>query len=218
MTAYTQRAYEPVVVFDLLDTIQTYRGAAGSAKDHYMEATAHSFGLTVDDMKKTKKSGKHLDYLDRTADLIEDGTLEPEMVEGAGDLVQRVKETYGGARAVIVTGDYEKGARLAAHPLVKAGIVDSQDVYAVQDIGDKKNPETWRKAQQKSFPNNKVVAVVEDGEDNLEAAMEGYECDGVLVKQSGGKYVNEQPISYAAQKTRKEAKEGEKREEAEEKA
>ena len=71
-----------------------------------MTATAKSYGMSVDDMKKKKVSEGHLDYLDRTADLIEDGTLEPEMVEGAGDLVRRVKESYGGARAVIVTGDY----------------------------------------------------------------------------------------------------------------
>ena len=61
--------------------------------------------------------------------------------------------------------------------------------------------------------------MVEDGEDNLEAAMEEYQIDGVLVKQNGGKYVREEKVSYAAHKAKKEAKESEKgKEEAKQEA
>ena len=54
-----------IVIFDLLDTLQTYVGAETTGKAHYLQKTADSFGLSVEDMLN-EKSAK--EYLGRTAE------------------------------------------------------------------------------------------------------------------------------------------------------
>lgn len=182
-----EKLEDEIVVFDSLDTIQGYEGAKpGENKAYYLKKVAEKHGLTVDEMLEKVPAKTYLKW---TADMIYSRELVPRILPGAEDLLLRyIKQGY---RPVIITADIKEAAERTTQPIVDKGLVRKEDVYAILDVGSKKKPETWTEAKRIYKPSSKVVAVYEDTEKNLDAALKAFNVPGYLVKEtsSGISYI-----------------------------
>lgn len=169
-----------IVVFDSLDTIQGYVGAAvGKSKAYYLQKTAEAHGMTVEEMEKNVPVDTYLAW---TADLLREGVLVPRIIDGVESLLRDYISQ--GIRPVVITADRQDSADMTSAPIVKKRLIRKQDVHGIQHIGSKKKPETWKQALDLYDPGCKVVAVYEDTQANLEAAVIGYKCPGYLAKET----------------------------------
>jgi hypothetical protein len=168
-----------IVVFDSLDTIQGYEGAEpGKNKDYYLKKTAAAMGISVEEMLKLPTE----QYLSVLANMMKTGELVTRSIPGAEDLI--LQYIGQGIRPVIITADIEAGARESSKPFVSKGLIRQSDVHAVLDIGSKADPATWVKAVERYQPGSRVVAVYEDTQKNLDAAIKAYKVDGYLAKET----------------------------------
>ena len=172
----------PIVVFDALGTVQGYTGTVPDSsgymnhKRFYQEMIAADHGLTVEEMLRDVPYETQREW---TVEEVDAGRLIPRTIDG----IERVIGSYKrrGIHPVIMTADNEEGARRSTRTLVESGLIDEEDVYAINHCGSKKDPRTWRKAQGIYIPDADIVAVYEDTPANLEAACEAYDCEGYLV-------------------------------------
>ena len=152
-----------IIVFDALDTLQGYRGAPkGTSKQFYQEYLARQAGMG---REAFLQATPYATQLEQTVRAIESGNLEPIMLEGAEQTLRYVNEQ--GLTPVIVTADIPEGARLTAKPMVDAGLIAPERVYAIDHVGKKSEIVTWRKAGELYFPDDTVIGVFEDSEDYL---------------------------------------------------
>lgn len=174
-----------IAVFDALDTVQGYRGAElGKSKQFYQDHIAGELGISREEMLQTVPYERQLEL---TGQAIQRGNLEPVILPGVEYAFGFVKGLAVPMKPVIVTADLPECAALTTQPLVDVGLLTADDVYGIAELGSKKDPETWRKAQAAYFagPGNNVAWVFEDTEGNLRAAMEAYDLNsrsGFLVK------------------------------------
>jgi len=168
-----------VAVFDSLDTIQGYVGADfGKNKDHYLSRIAEAHGMTKEEMAKTVSVDQQLQW---TYELLQEGKLVPRILSGVEDLLTVYIER--GVRPVVLTADIQGSADLVTAPLVKKGLLRKQDVHGIHPAS-KKDPNTWTEQLERYVPNANVVAIYEDTQANLDAAVKGYKCPGYLVKET----------------------------------
>jgi len=167
------------MIFDALDTIQGYKDALGSSKRFYQERIAEAAGMNVDKFlqKVPYDVQLWLTYFEQ-----QKGNLEPVMLPGADEVIDYVKSRS--IRPVVVTADIQESAEITMRPFIDAGLIDPTDVYAINHVGSKKNPETWAKARGQYFSDKEIKGVFEDTEANLQAALESYDSKGYLVKHT----------------------------------
>lgn len=177
----TAKKVQDTMVFDCLDTLQGYAGAPpGASKQFYQAHLAQVEGMSVEALLE------QIPYEEQcrmTGEEIRKGNLKPVALDGAEGIVACVRSF--GIRPVIVTADFPETAALAAKPLVDAGLIGPEDVYAIAALGSKKAPETWKNARECYFPGGEIMGVFEDTKANLTAAVEAYATDGYWV-QAGG--------------------------------
>ena len=177
----TEEYGEDIVVFDSLDTIQGYEDAPpGENKDFYLEKVAEEHGMTKEEMLENVETDTYLQW---TYELLQEGKLTPRTIPKA----KEVLEDYiaQGIRPVVITADIQGSADITVNPYVELGLIDPNDVYAIQHLGSKKESDTWIKAKNIYEPNTNIVADYEDTKANLEAALKAYKgANGFLVKEN----------------------------------
>ena len=169
-----------IMIFDALDTIQGYRDAPlGSSKQFYQKRISEAAGMNVDEFlqKVPYDVQLWLTYFE-----LQKGNLEPIMLPGADEIIGYVKSRE--IKPIIVTADIPKSAEIATRPFIDAGLIDPTNIYAINYVGIKKDPQTWAKIKEQYFDNEKIVGVFEDTQANLQAALESYVGNGYLVKQT----------------------------------
>ncbi len=161
---------EIITIFDSLGTVQGYKGAEPAKhKEFYLGKVAEEHNMQVEEMLKHVPAETYLQW---TAEMIHNRQLTPTILPGAGKLIQSYRDN--GIRPVIVTADIPEAAMLTSDPLVKAGLINKEDVYAILDLGSKKESSTWKKAKGLYFPSGLVKSVYEDTPANLDGAIQAY--------------------------------------------
>jgi len=134
-----------IMIFDSLDTIQGYEGAQpGLNKRHYQEVLAKGLGINFEEFMEDVSFETQL-WL--TAYAIRNGVLTPKQIPGSEEILEYVRNE--GIEPIIVTADVPQAAELTTKSFVESGLVER--VYAINDIGSKKDPETWKKNSRKIF-------------------------------------------------------------------
>jgi beta-phosphoglucomutase-like phosphatase (HAD superfamily) len=169
---------ERIAVFDALDTIQGYAGASlGASKRFYQNVIAAANSLTVEELLERIP---YEEQLRMTFEEQEKGNLTPTMLPRSPDVIELVKSHE--IKPIVVTADIPESAENTLRPFVEAGLINQEDVHAINYLGSKKDPQTWTRARQELFPDTDVQLVFEDTPENLEAALETYEtAKGYLV-------------------------------------
>jgi hypothetical protein len=171
-----------VVVIDCLDTIQGYNGAEhGISKPFYQAVIAREQNLSVAEMVATVPYERQLEW---TARMLERGDLEPIALPGSFALFGYLSQA--GLEARIVTADIPEAAVYTTKPFVDAGLITYDRVHAIASLGSKKQSVTWKRAQEVHYPGTSVVGVFEDTEENMQAAMTAYVCNGYHAKEAAG--------------------------------
>ena len=175
-----------IVAFDILGPTYHYDGAEGWKEDEGAVRTL---------LNKIKELG----YEPKTAE--EESFVEEEIVrEGKADIyitpgfVETVLYTQKeGALPIIVSagtqGCFELGLEAAVRDYrdrtgerVSAEQLFPEELrLSTVGVGSKKKAETWAGMVQERFGDAKVLATYEDTFGNMEAAMEGLDCDGYFV-------------------------------------
>jgi hypothetical protein len=169
-----------VVVFDSLGTIQGYEGAEiGKHKEFYLQKVSEAHGMSVEEMLGNVPAETYLQW---TAEMIYDGKLVPKSLQGAEKIIQERKSK--GFRPVIVTADIPEAAELTSKPFVESGLISALDVYAILDLGSKKNPQTWTKWKYENMDKSRIASVYEDTPANLDGALSAFQTYGFLVKET----------------------------------
>lgn len=159
-----------IAIFDCLDTLQGYVGAPdGAAKKHYQSHLARVAGMPLDEFLA---SVPYEDQLRLTGEEIRRGGLTPRLMDGASEVLSYLRNQ--GVEPIIVTADIPEAAALTTRPIVETGLVSAERVYAIHHLGSKKQAETWARAKQQYFADEKTISVYEDTPENLEAALTAY--------------------------------------------
>ena len=162
---------KPIIIFDALDTIQGYKGApAGQSKRFYQDHIARQAGFKNTDEFLTKVPYDvqlWMNYFE-----LQKGNLEPIIIPGA----ELMMALYPKSRfdKYIVTADIPEAALLTCKPFIDNDDIQPQNIIAMNHLGNKKKPTTWKKVHEEYFPKQKVEVVFEDSIDNLFAAGKAY--------------------------------------------